>query len=181
MVLNQGKIMMIDDTRTSIDYYLNTQQNQTVQSKIGDERFTLLKAHLPKTEISTDDNISIVLFCEILKKIPNLRIGFDLSNSQGVMLFRSWHDDSLAEKKIFQPGKYRFIITIPGKLLKPDKYRISIEVGIHNVEMIISESCFQEFTIINLGSVNQLYNDRRRPGLINPAICWETEEDYDDF
>ena len=173
MVIDNGHCLFLGKTQQAITHYLNDKLEKKTMKSIGDDRFLLNKAYIESNNVRTDQPISLFIDFVIKKVTKNLRIGFDLLDSRGTILFRSWHDDLLNAKRNLGVGNYLYEAVIPTNLLKPDKYTISIEVGIHNVKMIISENYYIGFVVTKIGGVNKLYNDRYRPGVISPAILWK--------
>jgi lipopolysaccharide transport system ATP-binding protein len=110
----------------------------------------------------------------VLKDVLGLRIGFDLIDlTNGLVIFRSFEDDSLQVAQIISKGKYIASTLIPKNFLKNGSYAIKIAIGVHNVRWIVFDDRLMiKFTVTNIDGLNSAFLDSR-PGLIMPNLVWE--------
>jgi lipopolysaccharide transport system ATP-binding protein len=68
-----------------------------------------------------------------------MRIFFDLLDTEGVLLFRSFHDEDNDGIPTMEPGAYISKATIPANLLAPISYEIRVYGTVFNKRMCVPE------------------------------------------
>jgi lipopolysaccharide transport system ATP-binding protein len=106
----------------------------------------------------------------------SLCVGFDLANSEGVTVLRTYQTD-LPPKRWppMQPGPNRWRCKIPKGLLNGGDFVVNPRIGIHNVSWIVHEVAVVQFRINLRHGVSPLWNsltEANRPGLIAPILDW---------
>jgi len=185
-ILKYGSVDFIGDVNEGIDLYLkndNNQINENIYSQLRklpiDDCFQLLDLYVMQDGIKTNvfftnKSIQICFKYKVLKETTGLRIGFDLINAKtGIVIFRSFHDDSQQEIKQVKIGNYKSIGNIWGNMLLEGEYILSISIGVHNIKWIVYDTVKLPITLHNIDGVNKLYISDYRPGIVNPFIEWE--------
>lgn len=187
--LSNGTVSYLGRVDKGIELYLHDNNSEAEgseslirklhQSKYkNDDIFELLDVKVlqdQNTIQNTDNPLYISFKYKVKKRVMGLRIGFDLIDDQsGIVLFRSFHDDSSKAIDYIDSGKYESIAVIPPNLLKAGYLTLSVCIGIHCVRWIIYEDIKISFSIENIAGVNSIYSDPR-PGVIEPLIHWENK------
>jgi lipopolysaccharide transport system ATP-binding protein len=181
--LKNGNVNYYGNLKIGISKYMQDSQANNACAPLEMAKFEDFELHNFSVKqggelenLITDKEIEIEISYKILKKLPGLRIGFDLiDNSTGAIIFRSFHDDSSNQINESLIGKYKATSYIPGNLLKAGCYNVSLSIGIHNIRWIVFETIFKTINIYNIGGVNKTYADNR-PGCIMPLIKWSLEK-----
>ena len=98
-----------------------------------------------------------------------------LENSHGVFVFDIGDTDSQGVSGIPRvPGKYHSVFLIPGHLLSPGPYYITVGAGI--LGRLAYEVIDQSVTLEVLEIRPVQPTTRRKPGIISPMIKWHTTE-----
>ena len=185
ILLENGNIKFQGDTDDAIKLYLNSTKDNFDSNAINefiakqnDDNFKLNDVSISqKNSINnifyTNDEISVQISYTIIKEILGLRIGFDLIDLNGNVIFRSFHDDN--EKEMIQMKKGNYIIraNIPANLLIDGIFALKLAIGIHNKKWIVyDDNLAIKFTITNVGGLNSAFTDSR-PGMIMPKLLWQ--------
>ena len=162
MLLRNGRLVMIQDSRKTIAKYIsNSQNSQEGQIDLSptksDAFFTNIAIHNSNGAMSTQVEVSsfftISFQYTILRSIQGLEISFSLFNQYGSKIFYCPQSNSNnnIEKQIVK-GKYVGEVTIPGNFLTPGNY--SISAGIHqpNIEVFDARKHVIAFQIVESGS-----------------------------
>lgn len=184
-IIKNGSFDYIGDVDKGIDLYLKNDNfliKESISSQIRkifpDDCFQLIDFSVSQDGIKTTDfptnkSIQVNLKYKILKKTTALRIGFDLINAKtGIVLFRSFHDDSYDKITPLKAGNYQSIANIPPNFLLAGEYILSVSIGIHNIKWIVYDCVKLPITLHNIDGINKLYISDYRPGIINPYIEW---------
>ena len=124
----------------------------------------------------SNEEIKLSLKYRVKQRTLGLRIGCDvISKEADVVLFRTFHDDSASDQRVFEPGEYVSDLIINANLLKEGNYVVNIVIGIHNVRWLIYDEIKVNFSINNIRGLNSNYADSR-PGVIMPYIEWNTNK-----
>ena len=176
IVLNEGKIHGQLDIDKAINIFMNlTSSNKETKAEILRHKlinFQNIRIHQDEGDLLfSHKQVIISYIIEIKEALKGLRIGFDLLDNSGILIFRTLHDD-LNSPEDFLPGEYELKSLIPKNFLKEGNYQINILAGLHNVEWILENEVSRFFTVSNIYGVNSNYSDFR-PGLILPEIDWK--------
>jgi lipopolysaccharide transport system ATP-binding protein len=126
--------------------------------------------------IANGSSVEIEFRYEVFSKVSGLRVFFDLCDTDGSILFRSFHDDDAEHVPVALPGRYVSRASIPPNLLSPRAYELRIHAGIHNVRSLIPEPGIRVPLIVTAtGRVNRAYVNDSIRGKLAPSIPWVTE------
>lgn len=121
----------------------------------------------------THKPVMVDLTCTVKQKRSNIRIGFDLHAADGVLLFRSYHDDMDAQE--YEPQRYTMRCIIPANLLMPGQYTLSPFVYFLNESPIpyTHNDVWVQFGLAHSEGVDARYiNALPRPGYLLPDFSW---------
>jgi len=115
--------------------------------------------------------ITVELEYEVRKPLPFARVGVMVTTSDGIELFESYDSDDDAQARAREPGRYRCSCTIPGDLLAPRTYHLTINAGVPKVANLACVETALAFSVTDTGAAgaNLL---AQREGLIRPRLQW---------
>src|ERR1039457_4490292 len=156
------------------------------EKALGDSRIKLrairildqenkIRSHFCSTSV-----IRIRFDFEIFTLDNLLVIGFDLTNENGIIIFRSYQHDSIEEEwpKLLL-GFNSIYCEIPSELLREGTYFISPKISLHGVKWIINSDPLLSFDIeLNHGVSPywSYYNKANRPGVLSLVVPWKNLE-----
>jgi lipopolysaccharide transport system ATP-binding protein len=111
---------------------------------------------------------------EITTPLPYCRVGILVTTAQGVIVFEAYDADYKEYSGARNPGRFVSKCVIPGNLLSPGSYLISINAGIRRLKNFIRMDNVLMISVEDLGAVGSHMGDRRS-GLIRPDLIWERE------
>lgn len=187
--LHQGKIVSEGSVEEVVSNYLAKNdeiENIKIWNKEAAPGNSVIK--LFRVSVVDDEGNSIGTFrssknlfvefeFELYQLVSGLNIGFDIFDSQGVLLARGLQSDLAPENWLnLQKGKNKIRCVIPNSLLNSGSYFLSIMVGLHSVELYFYINDVIKFDIIVDHGVSPYWNNLNkhiRPGLIAPVFNWE--------
>jgi lipopolysaccharide transport system ATP-binding protein len=189
ILLNNGSISQDDQATKVIRNYLMFETSKKgliewdEENAIGDStiRFRAIKI------LDEDNNIRNHFFSKskirfqfdfvILKLDDLLVIGFDLTNEEGITIFRSYqHDGKQEEWPKLKMGNNSIFCEIPSELLREGTYFISPKISLHGTKWIINSDPLLSFDVELNHGVSPFwsyYNKTNRPGLISLIMPWK--------
>ena len=125
----------------------------------------------PREAFGFDEHFKLVIAYEVIHPRRDLAILFRLTDLQGNILWTSWDTDAGGRNGLVRkPGDYVSICTIPGKLLRPGRYTLSI--GSHSATNLLS---YHE-NVIGFDVAGSPLNPGRI-GILTPLLAWEIMRD----
>jgi lipopolysaccharide transport system ATP-binding protein len=115
---------------------------------------------------------SVEIEYEITRPLWNLRVGFFLRTSAGGYVFDSHDADDPESRSGRDPGHYTACCHIPGNLLGPGTYLISLNAGIYNVASFAREENILVLEVVNTSARGTI---SPRGGVIQPQFTWKQE------
>jgi lipopolysaccharide transport system ATP-binding protein len=109
---------------------------------------------------------------EITRPLWNLRVGFFLRTAAGVYVFDSHDADDPEFRSGRDPGHYIACCQIPGNLLGPGMYLISLNAGIYTVGNLAREENTLVLEVVNSSARGTI---SPRGGVIQPHFTWKQE------
>jgi lipopolysaccharide transport system ATP-binding protein len=127
---------------------------------------------------SSREDIHVELQFVASSSPAGLCVGFDLINSEGVVVARTYQTDLPPERwPHVHIGKNRWRCTIPRGLLNAGAYYLCPRIGIHNMYWIVHLDPVVRFEVVLDHGVSPFWNvldARSRPGIIAPILEWES-------
>jgi hypothetical protein len=179
---------MHDASRAVVAHYLRHAQSSEGErvwpehAAPGNDAVSLLALRIlceggePCSSVGTDKDFFVELEFVARRLDRSLCVGFDLANSDGVTVLRSYQTDSREEKwPSIRLGRNRWRCTIPRGLLNGGNYLVNPRISIHNVAWIVHEDAILEFRLNLRHGVSPLWSsisEKNRPGLIAPVLDW---------
>jgi lipopolysaccharide transport system ATP-binding protein len=188
MLLEKGRLMMMDSTETVVSSYLSNGGEVEAErtwsddeGRPGDNKVRLLSVRAIDAEgkvagtVDIRRPVCIEIQYEVLQALPHLRVGFRLLTSEGTEVFSS-ADTANADWR-HRPrgvGRYMSRCTIPGNLLNEGLYMITVGGDIPFVEGFFVEECVIRFGVEQTGGPGS-HDPEKWPGVICPQLNWEIE------
>lgn len=120
--------------------------------------------------VAFDNSFKIEIKYDVLKSIRDISINYHLFDSQGTLVFESIDTDNPEWKgRIREPGRYQAICRIPGKLLKPGNYHLSVGSFIERKKRICRHEGIISFDVSEVG----YHLNPGRKGVVSPVFEWE--------
>jgi lipopolysaccharide transport system ATP-binding protein len=139
ILLRQGEILRSGDTSEVVSSYLGGEQEPqhapvvNFSQKDGDAVFASAGLYGPEgqstTSFSTLEPILLKCSFNVQRHVPGLQLSFDVFNFKGDHVFYSSISMAQPAISIEAPGEHRIAAIIPGRLLLPGSY--SITLGLH--------------------------------------------------
>jgi lipopolysaccharide transport system ATP-binding protein len=189
ILIDKGNIVQDDETLKVVRNYLmfETLKNGSVEwtnkNALGDSTFKLRAIKILDQENNirnhffSKSKIRVQFDFDILKLDKSLVIGFDLTNEDGIVIFRSYQNDtSQKEWPELKNGINSIYCDIPGELLREGTYYICPKISLHSIKWIINSDPLLSFDVeLNHGSspLWSFYNKSNRPGLLALILPWK--------
>jgi lipopolysaccharide transport system ATP-binding protein len=189
LLLDSGEIVAQGAPRSVTTKYLaqaqpsNGERVWTENTAPGNERAALMAVRVLSSEgeasgnLDSDQDIYIELDFLAQQMSESFCVGFDLTNSEGVTVFRTYQTDLPPNRwPLLQIGRNRWRCKIPKGLLNGGDFVLSPRIGIHNVSWLVHEDAVIQFRINLRHGVSPLWSSLTaadRPGLIAPILEWK--------
>ena len=109
----------------------------------------------------------------VKKRVSGFRVYFDICDSAGELIFRSFNDEKSTGKSVVESGKYVSRTQIPANLLGPTKYILIIRATIHNVRSCTGDGVKIPLSVVQDGLYNSAYPDDSFTGKLGITLDWE--------
>jgi lipopolysaccharide transport system ATP-binding protein len=188
ILLDSGGIVTQGAPRSVVNQYLaqaRSSHGERVWSQDtapGNESLALMAVRVfssecePSGTLDSDQDVYVEFDFLARENIPSLCVGFDLTNSEGVTLLRTYQTDLLPERWLpVQIGFNRWRCKIPKGLLNGGDFLVGPRIGIFNVSWIVHEDAVLQFRMNLRHGVSPLWHalsEGNHPGLIAPVLDW---------
>jgi lipopolysaccharide transport system ATP-binding protein len=191
MLLENGKVKMIDETSAVINEYLSSfsaasQQIWEHDEAPGDETIKLLgirvlnEALMPVSSFLSDEQIYVEIKVDVIKAHSSLCVGFDLVAKNGAIVLRTYHNDNEPNKwPRIENGINVLRCSLPRSFLNKGTYAIGPKIKLHQIKLIIDSDPILWFDIELGHGVSPFWSasrDTYRPGVVMPILSWEKTE-----
>jgi len=123
--------------------------------------------------INYTDGFSVEISYNVLQSIQDSSVFFRLHDSQGNVLWTTWDTDTASlDGSIREPGRYMSKVTIPGSLVKPGQYTVTVGTLIKHFRAIEKYENVLQFQVSEVG-----YTLTPRVGVITPLFDWKVTKD----
>lgn len=183
--LEKGRVMTSGETQAVIGQYLSsgasdegelTWPNGIANPGVRDfaiHRLTIKQQGVGTTStIRIDRPVSIEIAYQIRETLPYCRIGYELTTSDGIVVWESYDSDQHAADQRL-PGTYVASCTVPANLLNTGRYFISLVAGIPNQRNLVY---LDGLLAIEAEAGNGVASAMPLPraGVLRPALDWVT-------
>jgi len=187
ILLQRGQIVIDDRPAKAIESYLGECgggqtrsldeiiRNLTPDTVFRFESIRLIQnSELIEQNVENGKPLEIEISYEVLEKTTGLRVYFDLSDDQGTLLFRSFHDEDNDGMPAVEPGHYISKAVIPSDMLAPIQYDLRVLATIFNVRTFYPEGISIQLNVERTGKANRAYLNEPIRGKLAPALHWRT-------
>jgi lipopolysaccharide transport system ATP-binding protein len=108
---------------------------------------------------------------EIHNRLSFCRVGIIVTTTEGILLFESYDADQKECSGVREPGTYISRCKIPGDLLSPGHYVLSVNAGLPGKKNLARLENVLSFDIEDTGAVGSHLWGKRR-GVIRPRLDW---------
>jgi len=185
--IESGHLRLRGPTKAVISQYLTSGsqvdglvswEGGTANSDVDEFRLLSVCIRNDARQVATilDSQKKFVLELEykVAKPLPHCRVGFTLTNIEGIHVFEVYDSDTEAIPEPRETGQFIARCTIPGNLLSPGRYIASVNAGMVNIKNFVHLDGVLVFDIEDSGSEGFTYG-RARIGIIRPKLTWEKE------
>ena len=124
----------------------------------------------PTTIVDFDGQLRVEIAYEVIDPVRNLFIAYRVTDALGNIVFESMDTDTTGLKgRVREPGQYLSVGKIPGCLLKPGHYQLSLLSFIERVKII---EFYENVLAFDISAVGYRLNDKRL-GVVTPVLKWE--------
>jgi lipopolysaccharide transport system ATP-binding protein len=182
--LDKGRIVEQGPTRDVVAHYLtsNSSENGFCEwpegiANRGIDEFKLLAARIHSNTGAVTANVdmrypfAVALDYRLDKPIPQGRVGFMVSTADGTIVFDSYDTDLENLQGPRNPGTYSIRCEIPGHLLLPGRYLISVGAGMPGVKSLVWIENALSLTVEQTGVIGEV--NASPMGVIRPKLHWE--------
>jgi lipopolysaccharide transport system ATP-binding protein len=186
--LKSGKIEMIGDVNDVIGTYANSGREMSAQKSWpreaapGNEVARLHSVSIKNSagtllsSILTRESFNIEFYYWNIESETKLTTTIVITNQEGIIVFSSisnheqnWHDRPRPK------GLYRSVCSVPGNLLSPGSYDVTILICADHYSRCFREDNVAQFTLVDSGEVRGDYFGGYS-GTIRPMLEWKTDK-----
>jgi lipopolysaccharide transport system ATP-binding protein len=189
LYLQNGRQLMVDDTKKVVEAYLGTAEKdagptwkatddmQLTDDRIVPQKLNLLVNGKPlgHTSVNHDDKVEVELTVAIDKPSDSMSIGFSLLDEQSRRLFRSAHTDlPKGNRPALKRGENTFKVAIPLEYLKEGRYRVALDCDIYKDNWVIKPNSTDAFVGFALSENKAIAPwDIKREAILKPKLSWK--------
>lgn len=189
ILINKGNIVQDDVTAKVIQNYLmfETSKSGFIEWKNnngpGDSTVRLKAIRVMdqdnniRNHFFSKSKIRVRFDLEIFRMDDLLTVGFDLTNEDGIVIFRTYQNDSNQEEwPAFKTGMNSIFCDMPCEMLREGTYYISPKISIHAKKWIINSDPLLSFDVEMSHGASPFwsyYNKSTRPGILSLIIPWK--------
>jgi lipopolysaccharide transport system ATP-binding protein len=168
VIQKYSTVTLVDQDRVSWpDGFSNASVHELKFKSIG----LLDKNGLPTTHFDYSEPLSFELSYTIHQSLSFCRIGFVVHALDGTPVFEIYDVDDDVKGGRREPGSYLIRCEVPGDLLKPGRYSLSLNAGIPGIKNLVRLDGVLQFSIDDPDLAGAAMN-LPRVGVIRPKTKW---------
>ncbi|NVN97992.1 MAG: ATP-binding cassette domain-containing protein [Geobacteraceae bacterium] len=184
LLLDYGKVDIIDDAASVVNYYLSKGSSRSAECQYGREldnlhfvrSFVGVDGVCPQSIIGLASPVAIVLDYVVPSAAKQVQIVCHLWSSRDVHIMTTADVDMTPEHlEIREAGHYRVRFNIPENTLAPGEYYLSFACGVPNVHLL-DEQQGPAFEITDVDSYAASWSGARKDVLLALPLKWETKQ-----
>lgn len=177
--LDGGQIRLCGDPSTVVGKYLAHSARRQAEwvntSDLAERHGSRIKGVRILTEggeatsiVHFDQDFRIEIAFQVTKTTRNLGMCCRVVDGRGITVWSSWDTDATGDETR-EPGEYRSVCHVPGKLLRPSRYYLTVGASDVHGELYFHESALS----MEVSDVGWRIGDRARIGVITPVLDWD--------
>lgn len=185
MWLDKGRLQMFGPTEKVVSDYLSVGSEaegehrwHNIIEAPGNKKIRLRAVRVLNSDrvvtatIDARFSFYVEIEYEIMMHLPNMRVGFRLVTSSGIIVFDTRDTaDHTWRGQGRHPGTYVSTCEIPGMLLNSETYVLTVGSDIPFVETLFYEESVLRFHVEQTGILS-VHDAERVPGVICPSLSW---------
>jgi lipopolysaccharide transport system ATP-binding protein len=125
------------------------------------------------SSIDIRDSFDIEVDYDVHEGIRGVTIGCVVKRADGVAIFETFESDAPGWSARQEPGSYRARCTVPGSLLNPGRYTVTVNCLVPGVRFFAHVPDALVFDIVDLGAHgSEMEAIQNREGVIRPLVEW---------
>lgn len=179
--LENGQVKTVGESEGIVEAYLQSSaqhssvwvgaQGEKPDSEVVLESVRVLTLeNQPTPVVAFDKGFKIEIGYEVLTPIRDLAVLCRVTNSLGQTIWTSWdRDTTVWNGQVRDPGYYFSVCHVPGKLLRPAGYFLSVGCHIPGVKSVVPVENILAFQVSEVGYPLNL----TRQGIVTPLLEWQ--------
>jgi lipopolysaccharide transport system ATP-binding protein len=178
IVLNAGEVF--DDT----DIHRSILKYQSMIAREGEDFTTVEGRDITLTQLEIAENtnnrlfnmkedIVINLSYNLHKRMQSLQCVVHLWTISGIHVMSTADIDFDAIEMSKEQGTHNYSLVIPGNLLAPNKYRITLAAGVPNLELLLETQTGPVFEVSDINSFASKWSAARKDVVIATKTNWK--------
>ncbi|MGJ3239169.1 MAG: ABC transporter ATP-binding protein [Anaerolineae bacterium] len=183
ILLDHGRVVVDSDISTAVDTYVGSTQsvdgsisweNGIANEGVHEMAVQAVSIRNDTGEIASQidytKNYCVEVEYTITEDLPRLRVGIIISNHMKIDVLTTYDADVYHGQR--PAGHYTSRCHLPGYLLAPGQYIISLNAGVINHKNLCHLDNLLSFTVIDTEKLDP-HEKVQRSGLIRPRLEWE--------
>ncbi len=129
----------------------------------------------PQAQAIYEEGCTVELSGTLLVKDSDFAVAISVYRADGQRLFWSSVHDTATGQRTIPPGKLRFRVQIPPRLLNEGNYEIEAVAYLHNRRYVVAPGSGPRISFDNSLHYTSPYWDKSRDGVIAPCLPWAVE------
>lgn len=188
IVLNKGKLALVDKTPRAVDFYMSSGFAQIGERRWDAEEIPVSAAPFyprmlricdPRGQVSESVRATEPLIVEFHYRldapITGLRVGLYLQSARGEAVFTSFDTDDAAlfeSLRVRPAGEYISRCQIPADFLNEGRYVLGVNASSYRIRRYFQDEQALSFTVDATGAPGSQWSEIRM-GLVRPRLTWE--------
>ncbi len=187
LLLDAGQLCVNGHTEQVISHYLASNaaldgqrawSEGIANSEVNELKIWAVRLKNHKGEVTGTLDVrkpfAVEIKYEILKPLPFCRIGILVITANGICVFETYDADRVDYAGRREPGIFITKCKVPGNLLSPGGFILSINAGIRGIKNLAKLENVLSFNMEDTGAVGSHIGGRRQ-GVIRPKLKWHRE------
>ncbi len=189
LLIEAGKLALVGSSQAVVERYLtgdgreDTGEFQAHDSGPDSERVgvRLLRVSVRNRQgnradtLPTDEPFSVTIGYELVRRLDNFRLGFQLIANDGTVVFASGDTDPNGWGVPRGPGSYESTCIVPANLLNAGRFHLTVACDRPMQEILFAVENAVSFTMALAGGAGSAVPDHRA-GVVRPSLEWRVHE-----
>ena len=186
--IDNGELMMRGEPEEAISEYLLTGAEEDGKkvwsdglSTNGSKEVAVSAVKIRNSEdqvtssVSAAETFYVDIEFEVTDFLHQCRLGFFISKYDGTVIFSTYDSDVEGLNGGRSPGHYEISCEVPGNLLGPGEYTISLDGEVPGIKKLVHAEGVLCLTVEDTNALGSVHENGRQ-GVIQPDLEWESRE-----